>query len=193
MGNHFSCENTLLVQPCNGSKLKYLTITIILYTYYENSRHMLLSFTVSLSSVSPRSRSVFWSHKVRCNNNISFSDHILWRFGIEHICTSDRAQLARASWRDLMRGGGVYFGDEARSHRNNVVRNGSFSKACRHAPLPFGTLSVKSPREFAWLVCRSVNIYHPECHLVSRSQTPCESLATRDQVSPQIHNVIQYG
>ena len=60
--------------------------------------------SISLSSICESKISVLKPQ--RCNNNISFSDHILWRFGIEHICTSDRTQLTRASRRDLMRGVG---------------------------------------------------------------------------------------
>ena len=101
MGNHFSCENTLLVPPCNGSKLKYLTITIISYTYYENSRHMLLSFTVSLSLLSVSPRSVFWSHKdatIISRSQTIFYDGLEYNIFALPIVPSSRAPPGETSW-----------------------------------------------------------------------------------------------
>ena len=102
------------------------------YTYYGNSRHMLLRFIPSLSlslRSALRELQVFLKPQ-RCNYNstfhyISFPDHILWRFGIEHVCTSGRtlsAWLAAAI----------------------VDASSAFGFAMT------AILSVKSPREFAW-------------------------------------------
>ena len=134
MGNPFSCENTLISTTVYKTAPNlYLTITItIIHVLWKLTPHAssLYSLSLSLSSIC-----FAWAPRVllkpqRCNYNstfhyISFPDHILWRFGIEHVCTSGRtlsAWLAAA-----------------------IVDASSPSGFAMTA-----ILSVKSPREFAW-------------------------------------------